>query len=51
MRLLDVGSGWGGMVRHAAREYGVTALGVTLSRNQADWARDAIERDGLADRA
>ena len=27
MRLLDVGCGWGGMVRHAAREYGVTALG------------------------
>ncbi|HEX5770646.1 MAG TPA: class I SAM-dependent methyltransferase [Nocardioidaceae bacterium] len=51
MRLLDIGSGWGGMVRHAAREYGVTALGVTLSRNQADWARDAIERDGLSERA
>ena len=31
-RLLDVGCGWGGMVRHAAREYGVSALGVTLSR-------------------
>jgi cyclopropane-fatty-acyl-phospholipid synthase len=50
-RLLDIGSGWGGMVRHAAREYGVTALGVTLSRKQADWAREAIERDGLSDRA
>ena len=32
MRLLDVGCGWGGMVRHAAEHYGVTALGVTLSR-------------------
>ena len=31
-RLLDVGCGWGGMVRHAAREYGVRALGVTLSQ-------------------
>jgi cyclopropane-fatty-acyl-phospholipid synthase len=50
-RLLDLGSGWGGMVRHAAREYGVTAVGITLSQNQADWARAAIERDGLADRA
>src|SRR5215475_8826136 len=29
MRLLDVGCGWGGMVRHAAREHGVKALGVT----------------------
>ena len=34
-RLLDLGCGWGGMVRHAAREYGVHALGVTLSREQA----------------
>src|SRR4051794_17428620 len=37
MRLLDVGCGWGGMVRHAAREHGVRALGVTLSRQQAEW--------------
>lgn len=51
MRLLDVGCGWGGMVRHAVREYGVTALGVTLSRDQAQWAQAAIERDGLGDRA
>jgi cyclopropane-fatty-acyl-phospholipid synthase len=51
MRLLDVGCGWGGMVRHAAREHGVKALGVTLSRAQAEWAQAAIERDGLADLA
>ncbi len=51
MRLLDVGCGWGGMVRHAVKEYGVTALGVTLSRDQAAWAQQAIERDGIADRA
>ena len=51
MRLLDVGCGWGGMVRHAAREYGVTALGVTLSREQAAWAQAAIEREGLDDLA
>lgn len=48
MRLLDVGCGWGGMVRHAAREYGVKALGVTLSRQQAQWAGEAIEREGLS---
>ena len=51
MRLLDVGCGWGGMVRHAAREYGVEALGVTLSREQAAWAQAAIEREGLDDLA
>lgn len=51
MRLLDVGCGWGGMVRHAAREYGVHVLGVTLSREQATWAQDAIDREGLGDLA
>ena len=51
MRLLDVGSGWGGMVRHAARHYGVLATGVTLSREQASWAGDAIKAEGLDDRA
>jgi cyclopropane-fatty-acyl-phospholipid synthase len=48
MRLLDVGCGWGGMVRHAARQHGVKALGVTLSAQQAAWAQRAIEREGLA---
>ncbi|MGH3432232.1 MAG: class I SAM-dependent methyltransferase, partial [Thermocrispum sp.] len=47
MRLLDVGCGWGGMVIHAAREYGVRALGVTLSREQAMWAREEIKRQRL----
>ncbi|GAA1303206.1 cyclopropane-fatty-acyl-phospholipid synthase family protein [Saccharothrix xinjiangensis] len=51
MRLLDVGCGWGGMVIHAAREHGVRALGVTLSRNQAGWAREAIAEAGLSDLA
>jgi cyclopropane-fatty-acyl-phospholipid synthase len=51
MRLLDVGCGWGGMVRHAAREYGVKALGVTLSAQQAAWGQRAIEAAGLSDLA
>ena len=50
-QLLDVGCGWGTMVRHAAREYGVKALGVTLSLEQAQWAQAAIDRDGLGDLA
>ena len=49
-RLLDVGCGWGSMVRHAARHHGVSALGVTLSVEQAEWSRDAVAREGLADR-
>ena len=48
MRLLDVGCGWGGMVRHAAREYGVEVIGVTLSGEQATWAQEAIDREGLS---
>jgi cyclopropane-fatty-acyl-phospholipid synthase len=51
MRLLDVGCGWGGMVMHAAREYGVKALGVTLSRQQAEWAQQAIAQAGLGELA
>src|SRR5258708_15329249 len=51
MRLLDVGCGWGGMVIHAAREYGVKALGVTLSEQQAMWAQQAIKAAGLEDLA
>jgi len=47
MRLLDVGCGWGGMVMHAAKHYGVQALGVTLSRRQAEWAKERIASEGL----
>ncbi len=49
-RLLDVGCGWGSMVMHAARYHGVEALGVTISEEQAAWARDRVERAGLADK-
>lgn len=45
-RLLDVGCGWGSMVRHAARR-GVRALGVTLSRQQAEWGQKAVVNEGL----
>jgi cyclopropane-fatty-acyl-phospholipid synthase len=49
-RLLDVGCGWGGMVRYAARR-GVRATGVTLSAEQAGWAQRAIADEGLTDHA
>ena len=39
------------MVRFAAREYGVKSLGATLSREQAMWAKEAIDREGLGDLA
>ena len=49
-RLLDVGCGWGGMVRYAARR-GVHATGVTLSREQTSWAQRAIADEGLGELA
>src|SRR5690625_3524419 len=49
MRLLDVGCGWGGMVLHAAREHGVKALGLTLSKQQAERAAKRIAQDAGAD--
>jgi cyclopropane-fatty-acyl-phospholipid synthase len=51
MRLLDVGCGWGGLVMHAVRHYGVQALGVTLAERQVEWARRAIDAEGLAGQA
>jgi cyclopropane-fatty-acyl-phospholipid synthase len=49
-RVLDVGCGWGSFVLHAAREYGVRAVGITLSPSQAELARERIEQAGLSDR-
>ena len=48
MRLLDVGCGWGGMVLHAAREYGVKAVGITLSPPQQALAARRVEAAGLS---
>ncbi|MGH9061276.1 MAG: class I SAM-dependent methyltransferase, partial [Acidimicrobiales bacterium] len=50
-RLLDVGCGWGTMVRHAAEHYGVSVVGVTLSRQQAEWGQKQLAELGLSDRA
>lgn len=47
MKILDVGCGWGSLVLHAATEYGVTAVGVTLSKNQVTYAREKIRRANL----
>ncbi|MCV7385996.1 class I SAM-dependent methyltransferase [Mycolicibacter longobardus] len=49
-RLLDVGCGWGGMVRYAARR-GVRAIGATLAAEQVAWGKQAIEAEGLSDLA
>lgn len=50
MRMLDVGCGWGALIMHAAQNYGVEALGITLSQAQADLGRQRIAAAGLSDR-
>jgi cyclopropane-fatty-acyl-phospholipid synthase len=47
MRLLDVGCGWGSMAIHAARAYGATVVGITLSDAQAELARRRVKEAGL----
>jgi cyclopropane-fatty-acyl-phospholipid synthase len=49
-RLLDVGCGWGGLVLHAARHYGVRAVGITLSQNQFELARERALEARVADK-
>jgi cyclopropane-fatty-acyl-phospholipid synthase len=47
-RLLDIGCGWGGLVIHAGKHYGVRAVGITLSRRQVELANDRIRQAGVA---
>jgi cyclopropane-fatty-acyl-phospholipid synthase len=49
-RILDLGCGWGGLMMHAARNYGVKAVGITLSAKQANLANERIAQAGLAER-
>jgi cyclopropane-fatty-acyl-phospholipid synthase len=49
-RLLDVGCGWGGLLRFAARCHGVSGVGITLSAKQCELARRAVAEDGLSER-
>jgi cyclopropane-fatty-acyl-phospholipid synthase len=49
-RLLDIGCGWGSLLIHAAQRYGVDGVGVTLSVEQAEYARERVARLGLEDR-
>lgn len=48
-RMLDIGSGWGGLLCHAVRNYGVTGYGCTLSEKQLEFAREKAKRLGIQD--
>ena len=49
-RFVDYGCGWGGLIIHAAKHYGVHATGVTLAGEQAKWCEAAIDAAGVRDR-
>lgn len=49
-RLLDIGCGWGALIMRAVEKFGARAVGITLSKNQYELARERIEKAGLADR-
>ena len=48
-RFLDIGCGWGALVMRAAKKYGAVATGITLSKNQLEYARARIQAEGLQD--
>ena len=49
-RMLDVGCGWGALACHAAKHYGVSVVGVTLSEEQFAFAKEKVSRLGLGDK-
>jgi cyclopropane-fatty-acyl-phospholipid synthase len=49
-RVLDVGCGWGSFAIHAATNYGVNVIGITLSKQQAELAQARVKEAGLDDR-
>lgn len=49
MRVLEIGCGWGGFAEYAARERGCEVVGVTLSEEQADYARKRMAEAGVTD--
>ena len=49
-RLVEIGTGWGGLAIHAASRYGCHVTTTTISREQHDWAKEKIAAAGLSDR-
>lgn len=48
--LLDIGCGWGALVIQAAQKYGARCIGITLSKNQFELAKERVAQAGLSDR-
>jgi cyclopropane-fatty-acyl-phospholipid synthase len=49
-RLLEIGCGWGGFAEYAARTFGAKVVGLTISREQRDFAQKRIQEAGLGDK-
>lgn len=49
-RIIDLGCGFGGMLRYAAKHYGMTGVGYTLSEGQVEWGNRKIKEEGLGDK-
>src|SRR6201994_796822 len=49
-KLLEIGCGWGGFAEYAARNYGAEVVGLTISREQRDFAQRRIQEAGLSDK-
>ncbi len=47
-RVLEIGCGWGGFAEIAARDYGADVVGLTLSQEQAQFARERMDTQGLS---
>lgn len=48
--VLEIGCGWGGFAEHAAKHHGWRVTGLTISREQHDFAKARLQREGLADK-
>lgn len=48
--VLEIGCGWGGFAEYAAKERGLIVTGLTISKEQLNYARERIEKAGLSDR-
>jgi len=49
-KLIDVGCGWGSFLVYAAKKFDIRAVGCTLAQNQYEYAKEWVEREGIADR-
>jgi cyclopropane-fatty-acyl-phospholipid synthase len=48
--VLEIGCGWGGFAAYAAKKHGCRITAITVSKEQFDFARERMQREGLQDR-